>query len=219
MPLQLRSSFALVLAVLVVSSYGAGCGPQERPASAQTATPTTTVARTSTELAEPAVLVPTLSRAADEFTAAAAQVFFEHYYRLINHAARTGDTRPLRQASAAECRGCDNVADQIDRAYKTDGGITGFWWDPYYTHAMDEQDYKVAAADVEADAYAYRRSADAKPNRVRKTEHHHLLRARRYDGRWRVIFLSDQAALMPDGYDTDFPMKAPPRPRFSPLLS
>ncbi|WP_167003310.1 DUF6318 family protein [Mumia sp. ZJ430] len=219
MPLRLRSSFTLVLAVLVVSLYAAGCGPQERPASAQTPTPTTTVARASTELAEPAVLVPTLSRAADEFTAAAAQVFFEHYYRLINHAARTGDTRPLRQASAAECRGCDNVADQIDRAYKTDGGITGFWWDPYYTHAMDEQDYKVAAADIEADAYTYRRSADAKPNRVRKTEHHHLLRARRYDGRWRMIFLSDQAALMPDGYDTDFPMKAPHRPRFSPLLS
>lgn len=197
----------------------AGCGPQKRPASAHTSAPQAVAARVAAERAEPAIQVPTLSRAADEFTAAAAQVFVEHYYRLINHAARTGDTRPLRQASAAECRGCDNVADQIERAYRTDGGITGFWWDPYFTHAMDEQDYKVTAADVEADAYIYRRAADAKPHRVRKTEHHHLLRARRYDGRWRMIFLSDQAALMPDGYDTDFPTKAPPRPRFSPLLS
>jgi hypothetical protein len=45
-----------------------------------------------------------------------------------NHALRTGDTSEMRALAAANCRGCDNLADPIDEIYAKGGRYDTDGW-------------------------------------------------------------------------------------------
>jgi hypothetical protein len=68
--------------------------------------------------------VPELPAAARNQDRPGAAAFVRHWFDLVNHAYRTGDTAPLKSFSHSECKTCHSIISSIEDAY-SDGGSIG----------------------------------------------------------------------------------------------
>jgi hypothetical protein len=68
---------------------------------------------------------PPLPSAAGAHTREGGAAFVRYWFTLLNHAQGTGETAPLREATGAGCRECEQVADTIDGAYGDRGAMRG----------------------------------------------------------------------------------------------
>lgn len=71
---------------------------------------------------------PPLPPEARGTTPKAAEAFSRHYVDLINYAMHSGDTAPLKGASARRCSGCAVIAKAIDDVYRKSGRVQGGGW-------------------------------------------------------------------------------------------
>ncbi|MCW2833190.1 MAG: hypothetical protein JWN68_1143 [Nocardioides sp.] len=112
------------IAALSLPLLLAGCADDEPVPKVQepTAAPTP-VASTSASPAAP--VEPTLPPEAEGKGIEAAEAFVRHYYAMVDHARRTGDTAALREAALPTCATCNEVVNIIDRIRDREGSIEG----------------------------------------------------------------------------------------------
>ncbi|HXH80402.1 DUF6318 family protein [Nocardioides sp.] len=112
------------IAALSLPLLLAGCADDEPvPKIPKPTAAPTSVASTSAAPAEP--VEPTLPPEAEGKGIKAAEAFVRHYYAMVDHARRTGDTGALRETTLPTCAACEGVADLIDRVRKNNGSISG----------------------------------------------------------------------------------------------
>ncbi|MGZ5417591.1 MAG: DUF6318 family protein, partial [Nocardioides sp.] len=58
----------------------------------------------------------------------AAKAFARHYFDVINYAARSGDTKGLRQLGTRDCVSCEAIASNIEKIYNAGGHIESEGW-------------------------------------------------------------------------------------------
>ncbi|NHC13654.1 DUF6318 family protein [Motilibacter deserti] len=113
--MRLRSLNAVAAAgsaVIMLGGCGGGGGGQAAPA----VVIPTQVASVS---ARPAAPTPTVDVTSETYESA--KSFVGHYVDLVNYAYRTGDARPMRSQSLAECVACSRYSTSVSDVFSSGG--------------------------------------------------------------------------------------------------
>ena len=111
------ASLAVLAAALVGCSEDA---PSAQPTQSATATSPTSAPESSALQSPTEPAPPALPAAAKEDSKAGVKAFAAFYLELLNHAAGTGDVRPL-EAASRDCTGCDQYISLYRKTYASGG--------------------------------------------------------------------------------------------------
>lgn len=170
---MVRSRLTCVLFALA-STAGAtvACSAEADPEAAPTSSVTTSVPPT-TPTTDPTddptddpegPVEPALPTAARAPTRAGAEAFVRYYIDLLNYAANTGDTEPLR-AAAKGCSGCDDYVRLYEKTYEAGGWFRDPGWRPFSLISRRETGRVTVLAQVDAPAVIFVKREGAKPQR------------------------------------------------------
>lgn len=133
---------------------------------------------------------PTLPAEARGTSPAAAKAFVRYFVETINFGMSSGDTSPLREASAPGCVTCLAIADKIDQNHAGSAYLVGSGWKikglQYIRIAADKA---LVAVPVEISAQRSYASPGAAPERSAPTRGNLDVRLNWAAGRWRVTRL------------------------------
>jgi Family of unknown function (DUF6318) len=116
------------LAFVAVSLAAAACsGSDPQPSPVPTGSPPTTsppqTTAPSSPTATPTLAAPTLPAAARADTPAGAESFVRFWLTALDHAYKTGDTKPFR--ALGTCKSCEALGGSIERFYAAGGRFIG----------------------------------------------------------------------------------------------
>jgi hypothetical protein len=173
------------LAALVAALVLTGCSPDAEPSPMPTPSSPST-----SDAAEPAPTPPTMPAQAEGTSPDAAKAFARYFVQTINFAMSTGDTSPLRTASADACATCRAIADKIDESHAGPAFLEGRGWRPrgfqYVRVAADEA---LVAVPVRISAQKSYASTGAQPTETVPSRGNLDLRMSWSTGRWLVTQL------------------------------
>ncbi|MDN4174422.1 DUF6318 family protein [Nocardioides sp. SOB77] len=119
--MPLRTLGALALATTLGLSACSGDDPEPTFAPSPSASATSAVASPSA----PSDGEPTRPALARQFSATGADALVTYFWQLADYAQATGDVRPLKKVSAAECAPCTSGRKAISAVYDDGGQIEG----------------------------------------------------------------------------------------------
>ena len=80
--------------------------------------------------AKPTITAPTMPPQAKENTHEGAAAFVDHYVKVLNYAAATGDVEELSRLSSPKCDGCQKYIKLYRETYEAGGYFKGGEWSP-----------------------------------------------------------------------------------------
>lgn len=152
----MKRILAATAALLALSA----CGSQDPPTAADPTTSSPPPA-TSSKPAPTGPVAPTMPAAARQRTKAGAIAFAKYYWRVVDYAQATGDTRALRTLTDKACKACEGGADWIDKVHHLHGVIHGGGHLTRQIHAQ-----RLTGGKVGASAFVVTMVLVSKPDRV-----------------------------------------------------
>jgi hypothetical protein len=110
----------LVVVAVLLMLTGCGGDPKADPSPSPSSPATSPVSTTPS--------APVMPEAAKADTTAGALAFVKYYVSIVNHAAATGDTLALSDASSPSCESCRDVIQKMSDLYSAGGHSEGGVW-------------------------------------------------------------------------------------------
>lgn len=171
---------AALLLALVLSGCGTGSSAAPEPK------PLERIAASASPSATPGPpRLPAVTRGDSERAAVA---FVKHYIDVLNYAARTLDTEPVRQLSTDDCAACRGVRRRLGEIAASGGHIEGGAWSVVEVIVLSHPVVGERKMHVVVDAEPQRsyESPSARPRRFTGGRVVYTLTARYHHASWRV---------------------------------
>lgn len=159
-----------------------GCGTSERPAPSEPTSVTTTV---------PSKAPPPIPAKAESFAPEGASAYLAYYVTLLNHAAATGETRPVAEASSPDCGGCSDYISFYGETHRRGGWLRDRMWrvlelDLDFDRRRGAESKAVATIEISAGLF---KKDSTSPTRHLGNSKHLVTFGLRYDNGWTLTQL------------------------------
>lgn len=150
----MRARSTIAVAVLSCALTVAGCANDPEPKEpAKTSPPT------------PVAAAPAMPDEARQPSKKGAVAFVKYYIDLLNHAANTGDVKPLKAASDPKCEGCNSYIELYEKTYAADGYFKDSGWEPREAKSVESSNGREIWITVDAPETEFRLEKNSKVER------------------------------------------------------
>jgi len=123
----------------------------------------------SSSTPDPTATPPPLPEAATVESTEGAAAFVDYYLEVLNYAAHTGDTDPVRDLSGPECGSCDNYISTVSGIYEDGGRVVGGDWSAGDLLISEGAGYWTATGEVVTAAGTQQDDGNSQPREAAET--------------------------------------------------